>query len=333
LSTSSKMGREIALIERITSILQRRPDSRVIRWIGDDCSVVKADNYSVTSVDVMVDGTHFRLGESFTTLDAGRRAMAGALSDLAAMAANPGEAYLAVVIPPSLTDDEVIALHQGAEEVAADANFTIAGGDLVSGTTLTIAVTAVGWAESEESIVGRNGAKPGDLIGVTGTLGASAAGLAVEENRAAGTRSITERYRRPQPRLKEGRALGEVAHAMIDISDGLATDAWRIALASGVTITLDGSTLPIDQETTKIAQELGVPAIQLAATGGEDYELCVCVNPQDRELAETAVGKIGMTWIGEVSEGPGALMWKNAPDQAANWRGWDPWETPSELAP
>ena len=124
--------RELALIEAIGAALARRDDSRVVRWLGDDAAVVRGDALAVTSVDVMVDGTHFRLGQA-TPADVGHRALAAALSDLAAMGAAPGEAYLALVLPPSLPDAAVLALHEGAEALAAATGTTIAGGDLVAG--------------------------------------------------------------------------------------------------------------------------------------------------------------------------------------------------------
>ena len=142
-------GRERALIEAIAAALGRREGSRVVRWLGDDAAVVRAGALAVISVDVMVDGTHFRLGQA-SAADAGHRALAAALSDLAAMGAAPGEAYLGVVLPAGLPDADVLALHGAAEALAAATGTTIAGGDLVAGPALTIAVTVVGWAESED---------------------------------------------------------------------------------------------------------------------------------------------------------------------------------------
>ena len=141
--------RELALIEAIGAALARRDGTRVVRWIGDDAAVVRADAYAVTSVDVMVDGTHFRLGQAAPE-DIGHRALAAALSDLAAMGVAPGEAYLGVVLPPQLTDGQALALHRGAEALAAATGTTIAGGDIVAGPVLTLAVTVVGWAATAE---------------------------------------------------------------------------------------------------------------------------------------------------------------------------------------
>jgi thiamine-monophosphate kinase len=286
--------------------------SRLLRGIGDDAAVVRARPFSVTSLDAIVDGVHFRIAEGWrTSREVGRLALAGALSDLAAMGADPGEAYLLLGLPGDFSEEQALELVRGAKQLAEECDTLIAGGDVVSAPALTLSVTAVGWAERAEQLVGRDGALQGDLVGVTGTLGAAGAALAVMEGRAqagAPAERLLARARNPTPRLAEGRALAQAGiHAMIDLSDGIATDAAHIGRSSGVTLAIGLRALPLADGVLEVCAELDGDPWELAACGGEDYELCFCAAPARREAIERALAAAGganVTWIGEVLAGP-----------------------------
>ncbi len=302
---------ELSLIEALAARLPAA-GPQVIAGPGDDAAVISGRPVCVTSVDGIVEGVHFELApaagpHAYTHADVGFKALGSALSDLAAMGVAAGEAYLTLCAPGGLTEADALAIVDGACELAAQTGTSIAGGDVVRGHTLGVFVTVVGWADSRSVPVYRSGAAPGDLVGVTGALGAAGAGLALMQGRAAlggevAARALT-RARRPRPRLAEGAALGAAgARAMIDISDGLATDAAHIGRASELTLEIDLSLLPIDRETVAVARELEIEPWRLAATAGEDYELCVCVAPAQRPAVERALAEAGgasITWVGE----------------------------------
>ncbi len=311
---------ERALIEAIERLL---PPSggRVLVGPGDDGAVVRSGPLSCISVDSVVEGVHFELG-LHSPADIGHRALATALSDLAGMGVAASEAYVALVLPAALDEPAALELVAAIVALAAECDTTIAGGDVTSGPALSVSITVVGHLEVEDQPVLRSGARHGDLVGVTGTLGGSAAGLEVlrgGEFAALTPRSrasLIKRHLRPQPLLATGTAARLAgASAMLDLSDGLAADARRIAEQSAVTLTIDLARLPLDAGVKEVA---GAKALEFAATGGDDYELLVCAAPALAPEIESAARSTGttVTWIGAVQNGAGVrLVGENGEDR------------------
>ena len=299
---------ERSLIGAFERLFAQRGE-RNLDWIGDDCAVVRSKPYCVTSVDSIVDGIHFRLSnERVTVADVGHKALAVALSDLAAMAAEPGEAYISLGVPSDLSESDVLSLAASVEALAKETGVTVAGGDLVRSSTLFCSVTVVGWSDDAEQLIGRGGARVGDGVFVSGPLGGAAAGLALLEGAAGGEldRKLGEALicaqLRPQPRFDCARELRSAgAGALIDLSDGLATDAGEIAARSSVTLEIELAAIPLAAGVGQIAAELGRDAAQFAASGGEDFELCAC-------LPEAAAAQVdGLIRVGSVLDGPGEV--------------------------
>lgn len=291
------------------------PGPQVRVGSGDDAAVTVPRGATATSVDAIVDGVHFRRGDA-EPAQIGRKALATALSDLAAMGAEAGEAYVVAGVPADLGEDEFRGLLDGMLALAAETGTTLAGGDLTRAPALTLALTVVGHAATPELLVTRGGAEPGDALVLSGELGGAAAGLLLLERpelAASVAAETAERLRRrqlePVPRLRTGVALAAAgARAMIDLSDGLAGDAGHLAIASGTALRIDASALPLAKGVAEVAAAAGRDPLELAAGGGEDYELLAALAPERLAEASIAIGEAEetmLTPIGEVLVGGG----------------------------
>jgi len=303
----------------IAALRARLPAAKppVLLGAGDDAAVTAPKGVTATSVDAVVEGVHFRRPE--TPLDAiGRRALATALSDLAAMGAEPGEAYIVLGVPEDLDEPGCLELLEGAEAVAARTGTVLAGGDITRSAILFVAMTVVGHAPDADSLVTRRGANAGDVVVVTGELGGAAAGLRLMESDGAGASlaedlalALRTRQLDPKPRLSEGRALAASgASAMIDISDGLGADAGHIAAESGVRLEIDLGAVPLQAGVHEVAIAVGEDPLELAAGEGEDYELLACLPEGSIDRARATVVDVGgsLSVIGYCVPGEGVKL-------------------------
>ncbi|HEY1356487.1 MAG TPA: thiamine-phosphate kinase [Solirubrobacterales bacterium] len=305
---------EFELLARVRERIPR-PGPRVLVGSGDDAAVTVAGGATATSVDALVDGVHFRRGQA-SLGQIGAKALAAALSDLAAMGAEPGEAYVVLGVPTDLDEDGCLELLDGMAAVAAETGTSLAGGDVSRAPALTLAITVVGHAAEPGQLIARSGGRAGDALVLTGELGGAAAGLFLLEHPGSADgldadrrTALISRQLEPRPRLEAGRALAAAgATAMIDLSDGLAGDAGQLAAASGVGAQIDAAALPVAAGLAEVAVAAGRDPLELAASGGEDYELLAALPAESVAAALASANAevgVGLTRIGELVAGDG----------------------------
>lgn len=326
---------EFELIDRYFRPLQgegaaRRAD--VIVGIGDDAAVlaVPAGQQLVAALDTLVEGVHFPVGSPAHSV--GHRALAVNLSDLAAMGSEPAW-YLLSLTLPEVREAWLAELARGLGDLAAQAGVALVGGDTTRG-PLSLSVQALGLVRPGEALL-RSGARPGDLLFVSGTVGDAAAGLALEmaaaESGAAAddgdSRQLRRRFLYPTPRIGLGRALRAVASACIDVSDGLAADALKLATASGCGVRIEVERLPLSPS---LLSACGTQlARRHAMAGGDDYELCFTV-PAGRlaELADrVAASDCPVTCIGALEPQPGLRVLQQGVEMTLTRPGFDHFAT------
>jgi thiamine-monophosphate kinase len=290
---------EFALIERFTRALPLRGEGVVV-GPGDDAAVLRLrpGEDLVATVDAVVEGVHF--DARFAPADVGWKALAVNLSDLAAMGARPLHALVALGVPAGTPGARLAGVARGLGACARAHRLAVVGGNVTRARELSVTVTALG-AVAEGRAVLRGGARPGDLVAVTGTLGDAALG------RSPGApAALARRQRRPTPRLAAGRALAGVVRAAVDVSDGLAQDLGHLCAASGVGARIGVAELPLSAAYRRAARGLADP-FAAALGGGEDYELLVAVAPRSlaRARAAAARGGVPLTVIGRFVRGGG----------------------------
>ncbi len=302
---------EHAVIERIRERVPPRP-AGVVTGIGDDAAVVEPDRgaLAVVTTDTLVEGIHFDRAHG-PPGDVGHKALAVNLSDLAAMGAAPRHALLALSLPAACPVADVDELVDALSALAARHRTTLIGGDVTASPgPLVVGVTAIGSAKRRR-VLGRGGARPDDVVYVSGTIGAAAAGLASLRGDAPAAGSVPaecrRRHRRPEARVTLGVALGRnrAARACIDLSDGLADAVRQLAAASGVGVRLDAEALPLHPEARAWFEGAGLDPVAAALAGGEDYELAFTSPPAFRgrlRHVRRQIGGLALTPIGVVTK-------------------------------
>jgi len=318
---------EFSLIERIRLLTEQSRDD-VKFGIGDDAAVlaVPAGQELAVAIDTLVEGVHFPRGTA--AADIGWKALAVNLSDLAAMGASPAWALLALTLPePDQTFVEGFA--EGFAQLAKPHRLALVGGDTTRG-PLSISVAVHGFVAPGKALM-RSGAKVGDAVLVTGTLGDAAAGLhalanrfPVDDQRSGARDVLVARLNRPTPQLAAGSALRDLAHACIDISDGLIADLRHICTASGLGAEIDAALMPLSPALMTIYDDAS--ALQFALGGGDDYELCFTVPMNRLANVQSDLSRLGcgVTRIGRIVEGSGVKV-RGADGQwlESGQAGWD----------
>lgn len=316
---------EFGLIDLIRRRVQQRSPGTIL-GIGDDAAVLAptSEGALLATTDMLLEGVHFqrRWGRPG---DLGRKAMAVNLSDIAAMGGSPRYALLGLAIPPEgATLEELEALLAGMEEEAANSGVTLVGGDTcASRSGLVLAVTLLGTLPAGRALL-RSGAKPGDALWVTGTLGGAAAGLLALElglrpgaawpaailrpawlggEEEAAIRAAMTAHLTPVPRLAAGRALVGCATAGIDVSDGVASDVGHLCAESRIAARILARQVPIHPGARAMARLLDRKALDLALRGGEDYELLFTAAVDPRPILAEAAPDLPVTRIGEMDAG------------------------------
>ncbi len=304
---------ERELIEYIRELTARDEPAWLKVGLGDDAAVIEPPGGGggclVITTDTVVEGVHFEPGTEPRLV--GWKAMARGVSDLAAMAARPLCTLAAAHFPPGLSDAAARDLVRALVEAARTLSAPLVGGDTAAGADrLSVAVTAVGTPGPKGAIT-RAGARPGDAVCVTGELGGAMAG-----------RHLTFR-----PRVEEALELAERCdvHALIDVSDGLSTDALHVAEAGGVGLALRAADIPVSAAATEMAARDGRQPLQHALADGEDYELLFCLPPvQAERLLETGLGELAVSLIGEVTDGPeSCLLMPDGRREPLRAEGWE----------
>jgi thiamine-monophosphate kinase len=311
----SELG-EFGLIDLLAEMISGAQDKsaashrKLIIGIGDDAAAWKGDTGTqLVTTDSLFQDIHFRLSTT-SWYELGWKALAVNLSDIAAMGGVPQYALVSLALPPDTEVDDVRALYQGMIELAQRFGVAIVGGDTCRAPLVSITITVLGSINKDGVMLTRSAARPGDKIAVTGALGAAAAGMEMLDKKleldVESGGQLRRAFLQPEPRVAEGQRLVALGvKAAIDISDGLISDLRHICDSSGVGARVEVERIPI---APAVRTHFSDRALELATTGGEDYELLFTASD---DVIETVKAKLScpVTVIGEVvAEKPGSVV-------------------------
>ena len=311
--TVSELG-ESGLIELVAAHLPPAPPNEL--WTGDDAALISLPIAgAIVTTDVLVEGQDFDLSYC-GGFDIGWKALAVNVSDIAAMAGRPTHSVAMLTLPPHTPVTLVSGIARGLAAAAGRWGVAVVGGDVSAGPVVSLGFTLLG-VPAGRRVVARRGARAGDLVCVTGSLGGSWGGLQLlRSGRGDESPALVERHLRPAARVDEGRALSDAgATAMIDVSDGFAVDLTRLMSASGTGCVVDPAAVPLDPE-LRVLGLRDADLLRGAILGGEDFELLATLPPD-------APPPAGVTVVGEVTEEPSLRFGDEDLAELGREHGWD----------
>ena len=299
---------ELAFIRTVRTMMPE-PGNNIIRAAGEDCLITTAPpgGNLLHTIDTFVDGVHFNPA-FFGWETIGRRIMAAAVSDIAAMAGKPSFCLVSMSMPGNAILDDMTGLFRGMQETAVEYDCPIAGGETTSTSgPVTVSITVVGTAESAGAVT-RAGAHPGDRVFITGTIGNAMAGLRVYERNIAGYETLRRAFALPRAQVKISQSLASAYNlsAMIDISDGLITDLRHICTESGTGASIWADRLPLSDEYNAFATSEGFDSVAFALRSGEEFQLLFTSgDPRMPDLFE--IDDIAVSYIGIITDSAGEI--------------------------
>jgi len=306
------IGGEFALIKRITKAAKGRD---IIKGIGDDAAVIKASGKLLAiTTDTLVEGDHFSF-KWFTPKQVGKKAIEINASDIGAMGAVPKYVLVSLVLPADIDVETVDEIYNGMWEAGKKYNTKIIGGNMTHGKELVIDIDMIGEAK-KENLKFRSNAKPGDFIFVSGDLGASTAGLKLFLKNVKGHDYVKKKHLEPEAKFYKVRKFLKYINAMIDVSDGLASDITRICEQSNVGAVIFKDNVPIKDETRRAAKDVGKDAVDYALYGGEDFELIYTVS-------EKKLNKVKGFLVGEITKKKGVRLYSDGKERLISKHGYD----------